>query len=85
MVEVSDGLLGRVVDGMGLPIDGKGALPPGQSYYLYGKPLGPLERKVIREPLDVGIGAINAITPWAGASGSASWQARVWGKVCSWA
>ena len=33
------------------------------SYYLYGKPMGPLERKVIREPLDVGIGAINAITP----------------------
>ena len=63
MVEVSDHLLGRVVDGMGHPIDGKGPVPAGQSYYLYGKPMGPLERKVIREPLDVGIGAINAITP----------------------
>ncbi len=61
MVGVSDGLLGRVVDGMGNPIDGKGPIPFDQSYYLYGKPLGPLERKSIREPLDVGIGAINSM------------------------
>jgi len=63
MVEVSDQLLGRVIDGMGRPLDGRGPVPAGQSYYLYGKPMGPLDRKVIREPLDVGIGAINAITP----------------------
>jgi len=63
MVEVSDHLLGRVIDGMGRPIDGRGPVPAGQSYYLYGKPMGPLDRKVIRKPLDVGIGAINAITP----------------------
>lgn len=85
MVEVSDGLLGRVIDGMGAPIDNKGPLPPGSLYYLYGKPLAPLDRKVIREPLDVGISAINAITPWAGDSGWASWQDPVWVKVCSWA
>ncbi|WDP89811.1 MAG: FliI/YscN family ATPase [Desulfobacter sp.] len=61
MVGVSDAMLGRVVDGMGNPIDGKGPIPADHSYYLYGKPLGPLERKTIREPLDVGIGAINSM------------------------
>jgi len=61
MVGVSDALLGRVVDGMGHPIDGKGPIPSTSSYYLYGKPLGPLERKSIRDPLDVGVGAINSM------------------------
>lgn len=61
MVGVSDAMLGRVVDGMGAPIDGKGPIPSTCSYYLYGKPLGPLERKSIKEPLDVGVGAINSM------------------------
>lgn len=61
MVGVSDALLGRVVDGMGNPIDGKGTIPSTCSYYLYGKPLGPLERKSIKDPLDVGIGAVNSM------------------------
>lgn len=61
MVGMSDQLLGRVIDGMGEPIDGKGPIPSTASYYLYGKPLGPLERKAIKEPLDVGVGAINSM------------------------
>ncbi|MDD9303603.1 MAG: FliI/YscN family ATPase [Desulfobacter sp.] len=61
MVGVSDEMLGRVVDGMGDPIDGKGPIGSTCSYSLYGKPLGPLERKSIKEPLDVGIGAINSM------------------------
>ncbi|MCG8637769.1 MAG: FliI/YscN family ATPase [Desulfobacterales bacterium] len=61
MVGMSDDLLGRVVDGMGNPIDGKGHIRNSCSYYLYGKPLGPLERKSIKEPLDVGIAAINSM------------------------
>ncbi len=61
MVPVGDGMLGRVVDGMGNPIDGKGAINATSSYYLYGKPLGPLERRMIKEPLDVGIGAVNSM------------------------
>ena len=46
---------------MGNPIDNKGPILGSTSYYLYGKPLGPLERKMIKEPLDVGIGAINSM------------------------
>ncbi len=61
MVNVSDAMLGRVVDGMGHPIDNKGPIPKGYLYYLYGKPLGPLTRKSIDTPLDVGVGAINAM------------------------
>ena len=61
MVDMSDEMLGRVLDGMGNPIDGKGPIPGTCSYYLYGKPLGPLARKSIKEPLDVGIGAVNSM------------------------
>ncbi|MCG8565807.1 MAG: FliI/YscN family ATPase [Desulfobacterales bacterium] len=63
MVGVSDGLLGRVVDGMGDPIDGKGPIIPTDEYYLFGKAVTPLERKSIKEPLDVGVGAINSMIP----------------------
>ncbi len=61
MVGVSDQLLGRIIDGMGIPIDGKGPIEATQEYYLYGKPVGPMERKPIREALDVGVAAINSM------------------------
>jgi len=61
LADVGDGLLGRVVDGMGNPIDGKGAFNPTSKYSLYGKPMNPMERKSIDEPLDVGISAINVM------------------------
>ncbi|MDM8537796.1 FliI/YscN family ATPase [Desulfobacterales bacterium HSG17] len=61
LVGVSDQLLGRVVDGMGNPIDGKGIVEYTQEYNLYGKPIGPMERAPIKEPLDVGVAAINSM------------------------
>ncbi len=61
MVGVSDQLLGRVIDGMGQPIDGKGSVPVSAYYNLYGQAVSPLERKSIKEPLDVGICAINSM------------------------
>ncbi|MBF0376030.1 MAG: FliI/YscN family ATPase [Desulfamplus sp.] len=61
LADVGDGLLGRVVDGMGNPIDGKGSFNPTAKYSLYGKPMNPMERKSIDEPLDVGISAINVM------------------------
>ncbi|MCP3941215.1 MAG: FliI/YscN family ATPase [Desulfobacteraceae bacterium] len=61
MVGVSDLLLGRVIDGMGNPIDGKGSIKATDQYHLYGKPIGPMERKPIKEPLDVGVAAINSM------------------------
>ena len=61
LVGVSDHLLGRVVDGMGVPIDGKGEIAYTHEYNLYGKPIGPMQREQIKAPLDVGVGAINSI------------------------
>jgi flagellum-specific ATP synthase len=58
---VGSHLLGRVLDGLGRPLDGRD-LPRAQlSYSLYGTPLNPLERAPIRQPLDVGIRAINGL------------------------
>ncbi|MCP4020301.1 MAG: FliI/YscN family ATPase [Desulfobacteraceae bacterium] len=58
---VSDALLGRVIDGMGTPIDGKGIIEYTSHYPLYGKPVGPMDREPIKTPLDVGVAAINSI------------------------
>ncbi|MDY0131546.1 MAG: FliI/YscN family ATPase [Desulforegulaceae bacterium] len=60
---VGDALLGRVVDGLGDPLDGKGEIKTQQFYNLYGKPLNPLDREPIKEPMDVGITAINTMIP----------------------
>ncbi|MCD4722758.1 MAG: FliI/YscN family ATPase [Desulfobacula sp.] len=61
LVGVSDQLLGRVIDGMGTLIDGKGEIEYTQEYNLYGKPMGPMQRESIKEPLDVGVAAINSM------------------------
>jgi len=59
--KVGMGLLGRVLDGAGKPLDGKGPLQTEQTLPLIGKPINPLGRMPIREPLDVGVRAINAL------------------------
>ncbi|MCC6207682.1 MAG: flagellar protein export ATPase FliI [Gammaproteobacteria bacterium] len=56
---VGDGLLGRVVDGTGKPLDGRGPVRSESTYPLMGRPINPLQRRVISEPLDVGVRAIN--------------------------
>lgn len=60
---VGDDFLGRVIDGMGQPIDGLGPIRADDEYPLYGKPINPMERRPITEALDVGIGAINTMMP----------------------
>ncbi|MFA7592150.1 MAG: flagellar protein export ATPase FliI [Thiohalobacteraceae bacterium] len=55
------GLLGRVLDGSGQPLDGKGPLDIEARVPLTGRPINPLNRSPIREPLDVGVRAINAL------------------------
>jgi FliI/YscN family ATPase len=57
---VSEKLLGRVLDGMGRPIDGKGIVAA-HSYPIYAGHSNPLARQEIREPLDIGIRAINGL------------------------
>ncbi len=60
-IPVGEALLGRVIDGLGVPIDGKGGLRCSVEYPIYGEPMNPLERKRIAEPLDLGIRAINGL------------------------
>ena len=53
-------LLGRVVDGVGKPLDGKGPIKSSENYQVNNKPINPLSRRAITEPLDVGVRAINS-------------------------
>jgi len=61
VAEVGEALLGRVVDGAGRPLDGKGPIRTTDSVPLTGRAINPLARRPIREPLDVGVRAINAL------------------------
>lgn len=58
---VGPGLLGRVIDGTGRPLDGRGPVRTDASWPLLGRPINPLDRRVISEPLDVGVRAINGL------------------------
>ena len=58
-VPVGDALLGRVIDGLGKPIDGKGPINYTESFAPAGFPLNPMERGPIEKVLDTGIKAIN--------------------------
>ncbi|HCK80810.1 MAG TPA: flagellar protein export ATPase FliI [Candidatus Competibacter sp.] len=60
-VPVGDELLGRVLDGSGRFLDGLPPPPRIDWVSLGGEPINPLLRKPIREPLDVGVRAINAL------------------------
>jgi flagellum-specific ATP synthase len=62
-VAVGPGLLGRVIDGLGRPLDGRGPVPTAGRMPLYGAPVNPLDRLPITEPLDVGVRAVNALLP----------------------
>jgi flagellum-specific ATP synthase len=55
------GLLGRVLDGAGQPLDGRGPLRCEDRIRLQPRARNPLDRKPIREPLDVGVRSINAL------------------------
>ena len=56
---VGPGLLGRVLDGLGLPLDGKGPVSTESEYPLYAAPLNPMHRRRITHPLDLGVRTIN--------------------------
>ncbi len=60
-VRVGPALLGRIVDGAGVPLDGLGPIASEASVRLTGTPLNPLRRQPITAPLDVGVRAINAL------------------------
>ncbi len=60
-VPVGNGLLGRVLDSMGNPLDGRGPLQFEREIPMHNRPLNPLQRAPISVALDTGIRAINAL------------------------
>lgn len=60
-VNVGDELLGRVIDGLGNPIDGKGPLKTVDRRSIYANPPNPLQRLRITEPIATGIRAIDGM------------------------
>jgi flagellum-specific ATP synthase len=63
LVKAGPGLLGRVLDGFGDPMDGGPAIDATELYDLFAVPPGPLEREHIVEPLITGIRAIDGLLP----------------------
>ncbi|WP_368414328.1 F0F1 ATP synthase subunit alpha [Falsiroseomonas sp.] len=62
-VPVGKGLLGRVVDGLGNPIDGKGPIAATERKRVEVKAPGIIPRKSVHEPMQTGIKAIDALIP----------------------
>jgi len=58
-IPVGDQLLGRIIDGMGNPIDGKGPITGTKSQPVYNVPPDPLDRKRITEVMSTGIRSID--------------------------
>lgn len=63
MVPVGQSLLGRVIDGLGKPLDEKnrGPLEPSAWYPVYRDPPNPLDRNIISRPMSLGIRAIDGL------------------------
>ncbi len=62
-VPVGDALLGRVVNALGEPIDGKGPIEAGETRFVEEKAPGIMARKSVHEPMATGIKAIDALVP----------------------
>lgn len=60
-VDVGPGMLGRVLNGLGQPIDGLGPLGPTERVPLNADPLNPLARDTIDEPFSTGVRAIDGV------------------------
>ena len=62
-VPVGEALVGRVVDAIGQPLDGKGPIPATESRLIEVRAPGVVERQSVREPLQTGLKAIDAMIP----------------------
>lgn len=62
-VPVGDALLGRVVNALGEPIDGKGPIETSETRFVEEKAPGIMRRKSVHEPMATGIKAIDALVP----------------------
>jgi len=62
-VPVGKGLLGRVVDALGRPIDGKGPVPSTETYPVENIAPGIIKRRSVSQPVQTGIMSIDAMIP----------------------
>jgi F-type H+-transporting ATPase subunit alpha len=62
-IPVSDGYLGRVVNALGRPIDGKGDIPSSESRLIESPAPGIISRRSVYEPMQTGLIAIDAMIP----------------------
>ena len=62
-VPVGEGMLGRVVNPLGQPIDGKGTIETSESMPIDRKALGVLQRQPVKEPLQTGLKPIDSMIP----------------------
>jgi F-type H+-transporting ATPase subunit alpha len=62
-VPVGDAMLGRVVNSLGQPIDGKGDIPTSETRLIESMAPGIIQRKSVHEPMQTGITAIDAMIP----------------------
>ncbi|MFM5846490.1 flagellar protein export ATPase FliI [Aeromonas veronii] len=60
-IPVGMNLLGRVIDGIGQPLDGLGPILSSQTVQFAQYRINPLSRRPIHQPMDVGVRAINAV------------------------
>jgi flagellum-specific ATP synthase len=60
-IDVGPALLGRVVDAMGAPLDGLGAIATAEHWPLAGRPGNPLDRARVTEKFDIGVRAVNGL------------------------
>jgi len=63
LVPCGSALLGRIIDGMGRPIDGKGPLNSSMRNGFFAEPPNPLDRSMISEPFSTGIKALDTFVP----------------------
>jgi len=62
-VPIGEELLGRVVNPLGQPLDGKGAINTSSSYPIERKALGVMQRQPVVEPLQTGLKSIDSMIP----------------------
>jgi len=62
-VPIGEELLGRVVDPLGQPLDGKGSISANASYPIERKALGVMQRQPVVEPLQTGLKSIDSMIP----------------------
>ena len=60
-IRLGPGLLGRVINGLGEPLDGKGPIESHDEALIYQQVGNPLDRENIHEPMDLGVRAINGL------------------------